>query len=190
MSTITKTDIQKLHHDIGRDSGQYAANRLLAFCSTLFNKAAEFGVWDKSNPAQGIKKFREFSRDRFLQANELPRFFEALAAEPNEIIRDYIIMALLTGARCSNLLAMRWEQIDLARREWRIPQTKNGTPQIITLTEEAAFLLQQRQAVATSDYVFPSTGREGHLREPKKGWQRILERANIGNLRFTICAAR
>ncbi len=184
LSTIHKTDIQKLHHDIGRDSGQYAANRLLALCSTLFNKAAEFGVWDKSNPAQGIKKFREFSRDRFLQANELPRFFEALAAEPNEIIRDYIIMALLTGARCSNLLAMRWEQIDLARREWRIPQTKNGTPQIITLTEEAAFLLQQRQAVATSDYVFPSTGCEGHLREPKKGWQRILKNAHIENLRI------
>lgn len=75
LSSITKTDIQKLHHDIGRDSGQYAANRLLALCSILFNKAAEFGVWDKSNPAQGIKKFREFSRDRFLQANELPPDF-------------------------------------------------------------------------------------------------------------------
>ena len=161
LSAITKTDIQKLHHDIGRDHGQYAANRLLALCSTLFNKAAEFGVWDKPNPAQGIKKFREQSRDRFLQVDELPHFFQALSEEQNDTIRDYIILALLTGARKSNLLAMRWDQINLGGREWRIPQTKNETPQIITLTEEATFLLQQRKTIATNDFVFPGTGKRG-----------------------------
>lgn len=184
LSAIKKTDIQKLHHDIGRDKGHYAANRLLALLSTLFNKAIEFGVWDKSNPATGIKKFREQSRDRFLQADELPRFFQALAMETNDAIRDYIILALLTGARRSNVLAMRWEQLDFERQEWRIPRTKNETPQIITLTEEAAFLLRQRKTTATSEYVFPSSGRERHLMEPKKGWRRILERANISDLRI------
>lgn len=183
LSSIQKADIQKLHSEIGRDRGHYAANRLLALLSTLFNKAIEFGLWDKSNPVVGIKKFREHSRDRFLQADEFPRFFQALAAEPNDIIRDYFTLALLTGARRSNLLAMRWDQIDLERQEWRIPLTKNGTPQIITLTEEATFILQQRKMMATSEFVFPGTGRTGHLAEPKKGWQRILEHANINNLR-------
>ncbi len=124
LSTITKTDIQKLHQDIGCNNGHYAANRLLALCSTIFSKAIEFGLWDKSNPASGIKKFRERSRDRFLQADELPRFFQALSEEQNDAIRDYIMLALLTGARKSNLLAMRWDQINLDRREWRIPVTK------------------------------------------------------------------
>jgi integrase len=184
LSTIQKTDMQKLHHDIGRDKGQYAANRLLALCSVLFNKATEFGLWDKPNPALGIKKFREQSRDRFLQANELPRFFTALAEESNDTIRDYFTLALLTGARRGNLLAMKWEQIDLERQEWRIPRTKNETPQIITLTEEATFLLQQRKVTAINEFVFPGDGRAGHLTEPKKGWFRILERANISDLRI------
>ena len=104
--------------------------------------------------------------------------------EHNDKIRDYITFALLTGARKSNVLAMRWDQINLNRREWRIPRTKNETPQIVTLTEEAAFLLQQRKATATNDFVFPGTGRTGHLTEPKKGWGRILKQAGIADLRI------
>ena len=176
--------MQKLHQDVGRNNGHYAANRLLALCITIFNKATEFGLWDKTNPALGIKKFREQSRDRFLQADELPRFFQALSQEQNDNVRDYVILALLTGARKSNVLAMRWEQINLNCREWRIPRTKNETPQIVTLSEEACFLLTQRKEKATGDCVFPSTGKTGYLTDPKKGWGRILKRAGIADLRI------
>jgi integrase len=50
------------------------------------------------------------SRDRFLQADELPRFFQSLAEEPNIAMRDFILLALLTGARRENLCAMRWRR--------------------------------------------------------------------------------
>lgn len=184
LSLIRKSDIQKLHHEIGRDNGHYAANRLLALLSVMFNKAIEFGLYDKANPAQGVKKFRETSRDRFLQSNELPRFFQALAEEDNEIIRDYFIISLLTGARRSNVLAMKWEQLNLEQAEWRIPKTKNKTPQTITLSEEALAVLLNRKTTATSDFVFPGTGKSGHLCDPKKGWQRILAKAELTNLRI------
>ena len=36
--------------------------------------------------------------------------------------------------------------------------------------------------VSNGDYVFPGSGRHGHLVEPKKGWARILERAGIKDL--------
>lgn len=184
LSNIAKTDIQKLHQEVGRENGHYAANRLLSLISILFNKANEWGLWDKANPAAGTKKFREHSRDRFLQSNELPRFFEALAEETNDTIRDYILLSLLTGARRANMQAMQWEHINLEEREWRIPDTKNNTPQIITLTDEAVAILQRRKQEVSSQYVFPSNGRVGHLVEPKKGWQRILENAKIQNLRL------
>lgn len=41
----------------------------------------------------------------------------------------------------------------------------------------------ERKKTATSVFVFPGTGKKGHLVEPKKGWKRILERANIEDLR-------
>lgn len=184
LSTIKKLDIQKLHQEIGRDKGHYAANRLLALLSTLFNKANEFGLCDKTNPTLGIKKFHERSRDRFLQQDELPRFFEALAQEPSDLIRDYFLLSLLTGARRANVQAMSWDEINLERAEWYIPITKNKTSQTVPLTEEAVMILKRRKETAVSKYVFPSTGHKGHLTEPKKGWQRILECAGIDNLRI------
>ena len=84
-------------------------------------------------PHASIKKFREQSRDRFIQADELPHFWKALAEEQNETIRDYIIISLLTGARKSNVLSMRWDQINFERGEWRIPITKNNDPLVIPL---------------------------------------------------------
>src|SRR6185503_15245564 len=37
---------------------------------------------------------------------------------------------------------------------------------------------------APTQYVFPGSGKSGHLEEPKKGWQRILTRAGIADLRI------
>jgi integrase len=184
LSIIRKQDIQRLHHDVGKENGTYGANRLLALLSIVFNKAIEFGLWDKTNPAHGIKKFKEHSRDRFLQSDELPHFFQALSEEPNTIFRDYFLMLLLTGARRSNVLQMKWEEISFNRNEWRIPRTKNDTAQVVTLTDEAVAILKARQSKASSQYVFPGIGKAGHLSDPKKAWTRVLQRAGLNNLRI------
>ena len=46
--------------------------------------------------------------------------------EPNADFRDYFLVALLTGARRADVLAMCWEQINFACGTWTIPTTKNG----------------------------------------------------------------
>lgn len=74
------------------------------------------GLWE-SNLANGIKLNKENSRDRFIQGDELPRFFKALADEQNDTMRDYFLLSLLTGARRSNVLAMQWSDINLSRAE-------------------------------------------------------------------------
>ncbi len=181
LSTIRKTDVGALHTRVGKEHGRYGANRMLELLQVMFNKAMEWG-WDGPNPAKGIKVFQEKPRDRFLQADELPRFFQALAEEPNDTIRDYILLSLLTGGRRGNVLAMRWADISLERAEWRIPETKNGTPQTVALCPEAGQILASRPR--EGDYVFPGPGKRGHLVEPKKGWTRILKRAGIQDLRI------
>ena len=185
LSSIRRADIQKLHSDIGRRGNTYAANRLLSLFSIVFNKAIEWG-WQGDNPAKGIKKFREQSRDRFLEGDELPRFFEALAAESNTVARDFFITALLTGARRDNVLSMRWEQINFDQATWHVPETKNGSAQTVPLVPAVIDLLTTRKESTRSDdeWVFPGAGTTGHLVEPKKAWKRILDRAGIKNLRI------
>ncbi|MCX7123948.1 MAG: tyrosine-type recombinase/integrase [Gammaproteobacteria bacterium] len=182
---LNRHEVERLHQKIGAEHGQYVANRVLALLSMVFNKAIEWG-WEKANPAQNIKKFKEKSRDRFLQMDELPRFFEALATLPNETIRDYILISLLTGARRNNVQCMRWGEVSLDNRTWRIPKTKNGDAHTVPLVEEAIAILKARQAKSDSEFVFPSkTSKLGHLVEPKRSWYNLLERANLKDVRLT-----
>ena len=67
------------------------------------------------------------------RANEIPRFFAALDAEPNRDWRDYFMLVLLTGARKEDVLSMRWEALNLEEGVWSLPRTKNGDPQDVTL---------------------------------------------------------
>ncbi len=185
LSSIRKAHIQKLHAEVGTNKGHYAANRLLALLHTLFNRAIDWG-WDNTNPAHGIKKFKEKSRDRFIHGDELPKFFAALSEETSIIVRDYILLSLLTGARRSNVLAMRWDEINLDRATWTIPLTKTGESHTVPLVPAAIDILKTRQKSNTdnSTWVFPGTGATGHLVETKKPWQRILEKAGIKDLRI------
>ena len=45
------------------------------------------------------------------------------------------IRSMFTGARKTNVMEMRWEQIDWHNKTWRIPDTKNGEPIVIPLHE-------------------------------------------------------
>ena len=184
LSSFQPSDFQRLHHKIGEENGNYAANRLLSLLRAMFNRAKDWGVWTKDNPTQGIKKFKEKSRDRFLQSDELPKFFQALQDEENEAMRDYFLISLLTGARRANVLSMRWADINFDRKEWRIEETKSGDPQTIPLTPEVTSILKERKKQADSLFVFPGIGKSGHMMEPKSGWKRILTRAGLQDLRI------
>jgi integrase len=183
LSLINRQLVASIHGDITLAGHSTVANRVLALVSSVYGWAISAGLVE-SNPISGIKRNREMSRDRFLQSDELPRFFKALADEENKTMRDYFLLSLLTGARRANVLAMRWTEVNFERKEWRIKETKNGAPQTVTLSPQAVELLRARITSDADIFVFPGTGKTGHLVEPKKGWQRILTRAGITDLRI------
>lgn len=138
-----------------------------------------------------MKKFREVKRDRFIQADELPRFFEAVREEPSKDVRDFVLLSLLTGARKADVISMRWESLSLERGEWRIPDPKNSVPYTVLLTPEAVAVLRSRlldddvdSDDDSADFVFPSDSKTGFIDKPKKDWAHILERAGISDLRI------
>jgi len=190
LSAIGRTEIAAVHSAVTKEGHPITANRVLALISSVYGWALSAGLWE-ANPAKGIRKNAERARDRFLQPAEVPRFYRALAAEPNTTLRDYFLISLLTGARRANVLAMRWEEIDFHRGEWRIPRTKNDDPQLVPLTPEAVEILRAREpnGDGESAYVFPGSGRLGHLVEPKMGWKRILDRDELVQLVGRLKAA-
>ncbi|HUY31847.1 MAG TPA: tyrosine-type recombinase/integrase [Pirellulales bacterium] len=181
LDTITSGEVQALHTRLGKEHGHYAANRLRALLHTLFAKAGDVG-FAGANPVAGVQKFREKSRERFLQGDEMPRFFAALEAEPSETIRDCIVVALLTGARKGNVLTMRWEELQLDVGIWSIPEQKNGERLTLPLGAEVVEILTRRKAASDREWVFPGRRKSGHLVNIAKNWQAVLKRAGIADL--------
>ena len=180
LSGIDRAMIARMLSDAekaGKSAG--TVRQIRALVSNMLSKAVEWGYLD-ANPAQSVKvSGSTVKRDRFLQPDELARFFEAVIAEPSETIRDLILLALLTGARRSNVCAMHWREIDLKAGVWKIKRTKNGEPQTVTLCPEAIAILEMRKESTADGFVFPGSGKTGHITEPRKGFERVLERAGI-----------
>lgn len=179
LSQITRHQVKSIHQSVTRTSPSQA-DRCLALISSVFTFALDQELFSGENPASRVQKNPAPSRDRFAQASELPYLLEAIYESSN---RDYFLIALLTGARRSDTQAMAWHDIDLDAGVWRIEMTKNGTPQNVTLSPEVVEILKQRKPLCgRSSFVFPGTGKTGHLVEPKKGWATLLKRATLRKL--------
>lgn len=109
-----------------------------------------------------------------------------LEEESNQTLKDFILISLYTGARKSNVLAMRWDNVSLSDRTWYIPDTKNGEPHLLPLTPKAMQILESRNKQRNSEWVFPSShnSKSGHLEDPKRAWNKIRKKANLKNFRF------
>jgi integrase len=181
LSEITRADVQRMHARIG-DRGKYAANRTLALIAHMFRTTAANAGWIGGNPAAGVERFKEKSRERFLHADELPKLFAAVNGSP---MADFFLLSLMTGARRSNVQAMRWEDVSLDRAIWQIPETKNGQTLAVPLSPEAVRILARRLSEANgSPFVFPANSKHGHLQSPNREWWRVIAKAGIKDLRL------
>jgi hypothetical protein len=109
---LTKQDVLKLQSKVANKNGKVSANRLISLVKKVFNHAIDRDRL-ASNPAFTVKKYTEKARERYLQGDELPRFFQALTDFENQDVADYVRLSLFIGARQSNILAMRWDELDL-----------------------------------------------------------------------------
>lgn len=191
LDAIDNPDVRKLHAGIGTTHPPMA-NRVIELLSSIYNKASEFG-FAGSNPTNGIKPFKENKRDRFIGGGELPRFFTALAEDTSDDFKHFVLLSLLTGARRTTVLSMRWQDIDLLSSTWRIPDGKNGEPQVVALVPEAVAVLQERAPKRTKivegvevavAYVFPAPSATGYATPPKKRWRALITRAGVADLRI------
>ena len=104
-------------------------NRVLAFTSRAFSL---FEAWEwreqHSNPARGIDKARESARDRTLSADEIGRLSAALAKVDghHEPIVAAIKVAMLSGLRISEVLGLRWTDVDMETGRAKLRDTKTG----------------------------------------------------------------
>jgi integrase len=184
LSDLSRTDVARWHAGVGDQHGPYAANRVLALVRTMFNLARTWELFAQPNPAAGIKLFKEHKRERFLNPEEIQRVNTELLDEPDWRWRAWFPLAVMLGTRRGELLSMRWADIDLNQRTWRIPETKTGNAHLLPLPAPVVAILEGLPSRGNSEWTFPGDGASGHLVEAAKAWQRIRARAGVPDVRI------
>lgn len=203
MSSITPRMAHDLHVRLKNEKGKYSANRTIQMLKAAVNLCLKLKYYKGENPFEGISLFSEEQRNRFLADDEAARLLSALHELDNIETRDFILLCLLTGVRKSNILSMRWSDVNLDAQTWTIPGevTKNGQMQVVPLGSEEMKILQERflanfneEGIGKSEFVFPGKGKSGHLTDVKKSWTTLrkdtnLEDVTIHDLRRSFAAA-
>lgn len=197
LKDVTLNDIEKVH--AANESTPYQANRMLAILSKLFNQAEKWGERDQdSNPCRHVVRYPEQSRERFLNGEELrslaavlysswPEENSSQNTDSRSLASPFCIAAiwllLLTGARLNEILTIEWKFLNDELNSARLPESKTGT-KTIYFSEAAQKILLRLPRIDGNPYVIVGRKEGSHLVNLQKPWQRILEAAEIEDVRL------
>ena len=134
-------------------------NRHLATISTMFTVAVkEWRLLDR-NPVADIGKKKEArGRIRSLSDSERDALLKACSESGWPALHTLVLLAISTGARSSELVSLKWSDVDLKAARATVHETKNGDPRVLPLVGKALEALRtlKLQNSARSQYVFPA----------------------------------
>ncbi|MEH3102642.1 MAG: integrase arm-type DNA-binding domain-containing protein [Sphingomonas phyllosphaerae] len=141
MREITKQDCKDMRSAIGLRS-KAAANKAHKWLNAAIMWGIEHDGLDTS-PMFGLKKpFREERRTRVLAEWELALLWSILPSLAWQFAMLMRIL-ILTGQRLREVAGIRWEEVDLVRKEWIIPggRTKNKLEHLVPIAPVLEALL-------------------------------------------------
>lgn len=187
LDEITTDMLAEAHQDLRTKGYALAhANKIPVLLKIMFNLARKKGIpGSESNPADGVVLFNpNNAKERYLSAVETQRLHEALSLCGSAQFKSIVALLLLLGCRKRELLDARWEDVDLERRNWRIPMSKSGKPRNVPISERALEVFQALPRWKGCPYVVPNPNTRqpfGNLYHP---WDKVRKEAGMPELRM------
>lgn|SRR5262249_28574518 len=141
---ISKRDVIDVISAIEQRGAPIAANKTLKAVKTFFRWCVGRALLNQS-PADGIPlPAKEVPRDRVLSDDELASVISA-ARKIGGAYGAIVEFLALTGQRREEVAQASWDEFDLQRRLWSLPnrRTKNGKPHIVHLSDASIAILKQ-----------------------------------------------
>ena len=159
------------------------ANHALDLLRGIMNFAMARGHLE-TNPARAVERNPRRVLTRFLSRQEVARLHRVLDSQTRDSRReqaDIVRLLLLTGCRRSEILRLRWSEVDRDRLVFA--DSKTG-PRIVPLNTQARRILERRPR-GVSPFVFPSP--RDHARPRSRNlafWYRARREAGIEDVRL------
>lgn len=176
--------------------GEGVARRTRLTAAAMYAWGLEHGRLKGENPFARVKLAVAPVRERFLSRGEAVRLLAAVSELESEealnpVFADPIRLLLLTGARKTEILGLRWSEVDLAGRALRLPpeRTKAGGrtgARRIMLSPVAVEILQRRRANTEqgAEFVFPASSAAGHAIALRRPFLKACRRARLSGVRI------
>jgi integrase len=147
LAKIERRTIASRLSELEQASGNRTRNSVRATLHALYAWAIQEGMAEL-NPVTGTSRAPEKSRDRVLSANELRLICNAV---PNDQFGAIVKLLALTGARASEIAALRWDEIHDNMIVLPAERTKNSRSHVIPLSEPARAIINAQPRRANTD---------------------------------------
>ncbi|KZE12066.1 hypothetical protein AVT10_16545 [Sphingomonas hankookensis] len=181
---VTTFDVQQyVQHRMSAGIAQATVNRELATLSHAFKRMIEW-KWIKAEDAPAIKKGEEPRKAiTVLSDTDIAALSKAAASDQDRLLGLFVACGLNTAMRHSEILRIRFDQIDFDARRIFVAKAKAGSREQ-PITNGLAAMLKAAQE-ASSDrvgWVFPSSRQNGkypHRQSMAKQFLRAVNRAGL-----------
>lgn len=185
LKSITPQDIRRILKKYKSDKTRNTQLRYKACISTIFRFAAEALYIDYDvNPARNVHiKPDPNEIVRYLDKSERKRLLNACKQSQWSKLYLLVLMAMSTGMRKSELLQLRWCDIDFDRQLAMLADSKNGDPLHCPIPSQAIEELKRHRKIGKS-LIFAS---KDNNRKPyyfRYLWDTAVKKAKIENFRF------
>ncbi|SPB16079.1 integrase family protein [Caballeronia novacaledonica] len=139
-----------------------------------------------TNPCREVESHKvKNARTRFLTNAERDRLLRVCRISSWDRLYLLILLALTTGARKSELLTLRYRQLDLERSTAHLFATKNDRERVLPLPANVIDEIRRFGRPPSPDaLLFPSRYRPGQPFNIGTSWTAALRTARIENFRF------
>ena len=161
-----------------------SCNRFLAVLKTICTVAENRGFLPPGrSPCRGVSGFRGSpQKERYLSRREAERLMRVLKESPHPHAHA-LQLILLTGARKSEILKARWENIDLERGMLTIPVSKSGNTRHIVLSEAAMGIIRNLPH-SESPWLFPGHSKGKSLSDVYHFWNSLRRELGLCDVRI------
>ena len=180
---ISRREVEAwLHHLATQGLAPATCNRILAVLKSVCSLAVTHGVLGQS-PCAGVPSFKiHMQRERYLAPDEAGRLMRALEESPRAEATALRLL-LLTGARKSEILTARWENVRLDQRLLTVPLSKSNKPRHIPLSDEAVAVIRSIRREPDCPWLFPGHAPGKSLSDIYLFWNELRRRLGLADVR-------